>query len=109
MSFFESDVVRSELTEIQELQEKVYSDIFNFSFMNNEEKLEHIDTLETLLEKQKIMYARLSLSDDPEAKLMKNQIIESAKLMGLPTTMSMDVVFSNMQHIISAMRNSIRP
>ena len=30
MSFFESDVVRAELTEISELQEEVYGNVFAF-------------------------------------------------------------------------------
>ena len=36
--------------------------------MNTEEKLFHVAMIEKLLEKQKVLYARLSLSDDPEAK-----------------------------------------
>jgi GTPase Era involved in 16S rRNA processing len=107
MSFFDSEVVRAELTEIQELQEKVYTDVFTFSAMSDDEKSKHIDFLEDLLDKQRIMYTRLSLSDDPEALQMKQQILESARLMGLPSTVSMDVIFSNMQKIIVTMRNQI--
>ncbi|BCV08102.1 MAG: hypothetical protein CM15mL4_1560 [uncultured marine virus] len=51
----------------------------NFPTMSREDKLEHVDKLTELLEKQKIMYARLSLSDDPEAKelltTMKSSIL----------------------------------
>lgn len=107
MSFFDSEVVRAELTEIQELQEQVYTDVFSFPSMSNAEKSDHIDVLETLLEKQRVMYTRLSLSDDPEALQMKDQILESARLMGLPSTVSMDVVFTNMQKIIVTMRSQI--
>lgn len=107
MSFFDSEVVRAELTEIQELQEKVYTDVFTFATMSDDEKSKHIDFLEDLLDKQRIMYTRLSLSDDPEALEMKQQILESAKLMGLPSTVSMDLIFSNMQKIIVTMRNQI--
>ena len=38
MSFFDSEVVRAEMTEIQELQEEVYSNVFKFPSMNMEEK-----------------------------------------------------------------------
>ena len=57
-------------TEIQELQEpkSVYTNVFKFSSMNKEEKLFHVGLLEKLIEKQKILYTRLSLSDDPDAK-----------------------------------------
>ena len=34
MSFFESEVVRAEMTEISELQEDVYRKVFNFPTMN---------------------------------------------------------------------------
>ena len=53
MSFFESEVVRAEMTEIQELQEEVYSNVFKFPSMSNEEKRFHVGLLEKLLHKQK--------------------------------------------------------
>ena len=71
MSFFQSDVVRAEMVEISELQEEVYSNVFKFPSMPKEEQHRHVDILERLIEKQQIMYTRLSLSDDPEAKKMK--------------------------------------
>ena len=74
MSFFDSDVVRAEMTEISELQEDVYRNVFKFPSMNNEEKLFHVSMLERLVDKQKILYTRLSLSDDPEAKQMKEKL-----------------------------------
>ena len=49
MSFFDSDVVRAEMTEIQELQEEVYSSVFKFPSMNTEEKKFHVSLLERLL------------------------------------------------------------
>ena len=64
MSFFESEVVRAELAEVQELQEEVYSSVFKFPSMDKEEKLHHIGLLEKLIDKQKIVWTRLSLSDD---------------------------------------------
>ena len=66
--FFESDMVRDELVEINQLQQEIYSTTMIFRTMSRKDKLEHIDKLTVLLEKQKIMYARLSLSDDAEAK-----------------------------------------
>ena len=81
MSFFDSDVVRAEMTAISEIQDDVYKNVFKFPSMDKEEKLEHVGMLETLLEKQKILYARLSLSDDPEAKEMKQRIVDSATMM----------------------------
>jgi hypothetical protein len=107
MSFFESDVVRAEMTEISELQEDVYRNIFNFSSMNTEEQLFHVAMLERLLDKQKVLYARLSLSDDPEAKQMKDKIIESATMMGLPKGTDMGTVFNNMSKMLQLMKKQI--
>ena len=107
MSFFDSDVVRAEMTEISELQEDVYRNIFNFPSMNTEEKSFHVAMMEKLLEKQKVLFARLSLSDDPEAKQMKNKIIESATMMGLPEGGDLNTVFNNMSKMLDIMKQQI--
>jgi hypothetical protein len=107
MSFFDSEVVRAEMTEIQELQEDVYLNVFTFAAMNKEKKLEHVKMLEKLLDKQKVLYTRLSLSDDPEAKEMKDRILESANAMGLPPNVDMSVIFGNMSKMIDIMKNQI--
>jgi len=107
MSFFDSEVVRAEMTEIQELQEDVYLNVFTFAAMNKEKKLEHVKMLEKLLDKQKVLYTRLSLSDDPEAKEMKDRILESANAMGLPPDVDMNVIFGNMSKMIDIMKNQI--
>ena len=107
MSFFRSEVVRAEMTEIAELQEEVYSNIFKFPTMTKEERLEHIELLERLLEKQKVLYTRMSLSDDPEALEMKKRLIESATMMGLPPGVDMNVIFSNMSKMLRAMKEQI--
>ena len=41
MSFFDSEVVRAEMTEIGELQEDVYKNVFKFPTMDKEEKIKH--------------------------------------------------------------------
>ena len=107
MSFFDSEVVRAEMTEISELQEDVYQNVFKFSSMNKEEKLFHVQLLERLLDKQKVLYTRLSLSDDPEAKIMKERIIDSATMMGLARDVDMNVVFNNMSKMLELMKEQI--
>ena len=64
MSFFDSDVVRAEMAEISELQEEVYGNVFKFPTMSKADQQYHVEVLERLLDKQKVMYTRLSLSDD---------------------------------------------
>ena len=107
MSFFDSEIVRAEMAEISELQEEVYGQIMKFQFMNNEDKVYHIGLLEKLLNKQQIIYARLSLSDDPEAKRMKQEIARSATLMGLPSNVDMSVLFKQMSQMVDLMKKQL--
>jgi len=107
LTFFDSDLVRKEMTDIQELQEEIYGSVFNFPQMDNEEKEEHIDLLMELLDKQRILYARMSLSDDPQAKKMKENIQESAVMMGMPKDVDMSNVFANMEKMIGIMKQQV--
>jgi hypothetical protein len=107
MSFFESEVVRAEMTEISELQEDVYKNVFKFPSMSREEQKFHVALLEKLIDKQRVLYTRLSLSDDPEAKMMKNRIVESAQMMGLPKDADMNMIFSNMTKMLNVMKAEI--
>ena len=68
--FFDSEIIQDELKEINELQERIYGSLFNFSSMSKEDRLHHVEILSDLLEKQRVMYTRLSLSDDPKACLL---------------------------------------
>ena len=107
MSFFDTDIVRAEMTEVQELQEEVYSNVMKFYYMNDADKKHHIELLEKLIDKQKIMYARLSLSDDSEAKKMKEEITKSALMMGLPTNVDMNIVFKQMSDMVGLMKQQL--
>ena len=107
MSFFQSPVVRAEMAEISELQEEVYSNIFKFPSMKKEDQLYHVEILERLLEKQKVLYARLSLSDDPDAKKMKENILESALMMGVPSNVDMGSIFNQMSDMVGVLKNQI--
>ena len=107
MSFFKSEVVRAEMAEIGEMQEEIYNNVFKFPTMSKEEKLEHVKLLEKLLDKQKVLYTRLSLSDDPEAIQMKKRIAESASMMGLPSNVDMNVIFNNMSSMLDVMKQQI--
>ena len=107
MKFFQSPVVRAEMAEISELQEEVYSNVFKFPSMTKEDQLYHVEILTKLIEKQKILYARLSLSDDPEAQKMKDNIIESASMMGIPNSVDMSKVFEQMSTMVQTLKTQI--
>ena len=108
MNFFDSDVVRAEVAHIAELQEDLYQSAFKFYSMDKEEKLKHVELISTLLEKQRVLYTRLTLSEDPAAKQMKDNIMASAKMMGLPDNIDMSVVFANMEKMINQMKKQVQ-
>tara|TARA_B100000427_G_scaffold118165_1_gene98384 strand:+ start:753 stop:1085 length:333 start_codon:yes stop_codon:yes gene_type:complete len=107
LSFFDSDVVRAEMAEIQELQEEIYTNVFKFPTMSKEDQRYHVDILERLCEKQRVMYTRLSLSDDSEAQQMKKNILAGASQMGLPTNIDINVLFSQMKQMVEKMKESL--
>ena len=107
MSFFDSEVVRAEMAEIHELQEEVYTNVFKFPTMSKDDQLYHVAILEKLLNKQRVLYTRVSLSDDPEAKEMKKNILEGARQMGLPTNVDMNILFANMNNMVKMMKKQI--
>ena len=72
--------------------------------MPREDKLEHIDKMTILLEKQRIMYTRLSLSDDPQAVEMKENLRRSVALMGFPPETDMNILFSSMTKTIESLK-----
>jgi len=107
MSFFSSELVKAEMIEISDLQEKIYGSVFRFPSMTKEDKIEHVTLLEKLLCKQQILYTRLSLSDDPEAQEMKQRIADSAQIMGLPAHVDMNIILGNMSKMLEAMKQQI--
>ena len=107
MSFFDSEVVRAEMAEIAELQEEVYDNVFKFPRMSKEDQRYHVSILERLLDKQRVLYTRLSLSDDPAAQKMKKEVEEGARKMGLPSNVDMNILFANMNNMVEMMKNEI--
>lgn len=107
MSFFDSEIVQDEMKKIAELQEIIYEKMFSFASMSKDEKIEHVEILEQLLKKQQVLYTRMNLSDDPEAKMMKENIMKSAKQLGFPADVDLVYIFKNMTNIIDNMKKSI--
>ena len=103
-SFFDSELIQQELKEINELQDFLYGSILSFAIMPREDKIEHIDKMTQLLEKQQIMYTRLSLSDDPKAIEIKENLKRSMCLMGFAEDTDMSILFGNMKKTIEALK-----
>jgi len=81
MKFFESEVVRSELNRMQDL----YLEINKMGLMlTTPQKREQLDKMIELINLQQTMYMRVTLSDDPEAKKLVDQVKNAAAMLGMP-------------------------
>ena len=105
--FFESDIIQEELNEINRMQEKSMEVLLTFGSMSREEKIEHVDLLTDLLEKQQVMYTRFSLSDDPQAVEMKENLRKSVAMMGFPPETDMQFLFNSMSATIKSLKDYI--
>ena len=81
-SFFQSELVRGDIQEMAALQEYCFRCATNLALLNKERKLEYFEALRKLIDKQKIFYTRLSLSDDPEAKMVIDNMKQSIVMLG---------------------------
>jgi len=98
--FFQSEIVREAIKEMEELQQQIIKDTFKAPIMSKDEKKEHVELMRTFLEKQKNLYFRLSLSDDPEALEMKERIEEAAKFLGFDGN-NVNELFSEMEKTLT--------
>ena len=105
--FFDSEIVREELQEINQLQMSIYRNAMKFGTFSREDKVDHIEKLTELLERQRVMYTRISLSDDKEAIDLKNHLQKSVELMGFPEGTDMLLLFSGMSNTIENMKSQL--
>ena len=81
MKFFQSEVVQEELHQMQEL----YMDINRMGLMLSvDQKKERLDKTMRLIELQQTMYMRVTLSEDPDAKKLVEQVRNAASMLGMP-------------------------
>ena len=107
MRFLDSEIVQKEMQDIETLQKKVYGNVFNFPNMSREDKMNHIEILEELINKQQIFYKRLSLSDDPKAKEIRSTVMESAEMVGFKSDGELSLMFTQMSEAIREMRKQL--
>jgi hypothetical protein len=105
--FFDSEQVRESLFELDDLQEKLFNQLYDLPSSTKEKKKEHLDTMREFLEKQKLFIFRMTLSDDPEAVKMKQKIIESAKLFGFEPGDSLPSFFERLGESIDKLEKSL--
>ena len=81
MKFFQSEVLQKELTQMQDL----YMDINRMGLvLSLPQKREQLDKMLRLIELQQTMYMRVTLSEDPDAKQLVDQVKNAAKMLGMP-------------------------
>ena len=79
--FFKSEVVQKELQDMGEL----YMEINRMGLvLSIDQKRAQLHKMMRLIEIQQTMYMRVSLSDDPDAKQLVEQVKNAASMLGMP-------------------------
>ena len=106
--FFQSDVVRETIAELTKIQQELVMEMPYLPMMKEEQKKEHLKKLKMFLEKQKIFFFRISLSDDKEAIEMKDRLMDAAKMFGVEDEVdSMDAFFNKLNTTIKELESNI--
>ncbi len=104
MSFFQSELVRGDIQEMVQLQQYCFRSAMNFTLLNEERRLEYFDTLATLIEKQKIFYARIKLSDDPEAVSVLETMKQGVVMLGATPDTPIEQMFDELLEKVSYLK-----
>ena len=106
--FFKSDQVQNSIMELTMLQQQLATEMPYLPRMNYNQKVEHLTTLKTFLEKQKLFFFRISLSNDKEALEMKEKLMEAAKMFGVQDEINtMDAFFKKLDSTIMELESNI--
>tara|TARA_B100000214_G_scaffold314826_1_gene247870 strand:- start:483 stop:803 length:321 start_codon:yes stop_codon:yes gene_type:complete len=80
MTFFTSSIVQEELQRMQDL----YLEINKMGLLLSvDQKKEQLDKMIELIDLQQTMYMRVTLSEDPDARKMVEQVQNAARMVGL--------------------------
>ena len=107
MRFFDSDQVRDTVMELESLQEELTMDLMHIAEYSVEERRDHLRRLKTFLEKQKLFFFRISLSDDPDALKIKDKVVEAAKMFGYSEIDGMEKFFDQLDHTIKNLEKTL--
>tara|TARA_B100001109_G_C18735581_1_gene414136 strand:- start:89 stop:436 length:348 start_codon:yes stop_codon:yes gene_type:complete len=105
--FFQSELVRGTIQEMTILQEFCFKSAMNLPLLSKEKQLEYFDALIQLIEKQKIFYTRVKLSDDPEAESIKENMKQAALLLGGDPNMNVMDMFDDLLTKVTAYRKHV--
>ena len=106
--FFKSDMVQDSIAELTKLQQQLVVESPYLHMMNDDQKRQHLDILKEFLEKQKLFFFRISLSDDEEAIEMKERLMDAAKMFGVDDEIEcMDACFKKLDSTIKDLESTI--
>ena len=91
MSFFDSEIVQNEIAEIHNMQAEIITMIPKLPYLMQEEQVKYFDKMIDLVEKQKLFYMRLSLTDDPRAKELQQECKRAAIMLGMSSNTDQDL------------------
>ena len=105
--FFESEVVRDTVMELENMQRQLAADMISIGNYSEQEKRDHLKLLKAFLEKQKLFFFRVSLSDDPDALMIKQRVLDAAKMFGYTEVDGMDKFFQKLDKTIEHLEQSL--
>ena len=105
--FFRSAQVRAALAELAEIQDDLAHTMSNPRILTDDEKKDYVKKLKLFLEKQKLFFFRVSLSDDPEAVQVKEHILDTAQMFGFKEMTGMDKFFQQLDDTIKKVEKDL--
>ena len=105
--FFRSAQVRAALAELAEIQDDLAHTMSSPRLLSDDEKKDYVKKLKLFLEKQKLFFFRVSLSDDPEAIQVKDHILETAQMFGFNEMTGMDKFFQQLDETIKKVEEGL--
>jgi len=106
--FFQSEMVRGDIQEMTALQEYCFRCAMNMALLNNEQKLDYFEALGKLIEKQKLFYLRINLSDDEEAQSICENMKQAVIMLGGDPNMSVLDMFDDLSEKLEQFKKQVR-
>ena len=106
--FFQSERCPSAASHMTALQEYCFRCAMNMALLNNEQKLDYFEALGKLIEKQKLFYLRINLSDDEEAQSICENMKQAVIMLGGDPNMSVLDMFDDLSEKLEQFKNQVR-
>lgn len=107
MSFFQSELVRGDIQEMVELQQFCFRSAMNFVLLDHDRRLEYFEALIKLIEKQKVFYYRIKLSDDPESKSVLETMKQGIIMLGATPGTTIEQMFDELLDRVHVMKSKL--